>query len=61
MVQVISHRIVKRPLKLAKKVDSKAAVISKTIRNALLKQVKKGVSIAMVADVNLTTLNSSHY
>lgn len=44
-----------------KKVDSKAAVISKMIRSALLKQAKRGVSIAMVVDVNLTTLNSSHY
>jgi len=61
VVQVISHRIVKRLLKQGKKVDSKAAVISKMIRSALLKQAKRGVSIAMVVDVNLTTLNSSHY
>ncbi len=61
MVQVISRRIVKKPLKQGKKVDSKAAVISKTIRSVLLKQVKRAVSIAMVADVSLTTLNSSHY
>ncbi|ESE48449.1 hypothetical protein SEEH2052_16435 [Salmonella enterica subsp. enterica serovar Heidelberg str. 82-2052] len=42
MVQEISPRIVKKHLKRAAKAVSIAAGISKTIRNELLKPVKKG-------------------
>lgn len=51
VVQEISPRIVKKHLKRAAKAVSIAAGISKTIRNELLKPVKKVVRI-VTADVN---------
>jgi len=55
VVPVISLKTVKKHLTLDVKVASIAAVILKTIRNAPLKQAKKGDKIVMAEAVNLTT------
>ncbi|EFC57552.1 hypothetical protein ENTCAN_06069 [Enterobacter cancerogenus ATCC 35316] len=54
VVPVISLKIVIKHLTQDVKVDSRAVGISKTTRNAPLKQVRKGVRIVMAEAVVLT-------
>ncbi|SAJ30728.1 Uncharacterised protein [Enterobacter cloacae] len=55
VVPVISLKTVKRHQKLDVKAASTAAVISKTIRNAHLKRVRKGDRAVTAEAVNLIT------
>jgi len=55
VVPVISLKIVKKHLTLAVKVVSRAGVISKTTRNAHLKQEKKAGRTVTAEAVNLIT------